>query len=178
MDKRKQNKYDQLYMRIAFEVANMSYAKRSKVGAVIVRDGCILSMGWNGMPYGWNNVCEHTNPIKCQHCSKSGLDIKLCTNNNCGYSSFEDTELFELKTKKEVLHAEANAITKLAKSTEHSMGATLYTTYSPCIECTKLILQSGISQVVYLKEYRDDYGKEMLEKANIQIRKIQLDERA
>ncbi len=71
-----------------------------------------------------------------------------------------------------VLHAEANAIMKVAKSTNNSDGATLYITLSPCRECSKLVLQSGIKRVVYLKAYKDDSGLKFLEKAGIQIQQI------
>lgn len=76
------------------------------------------------------------------------------------------------ETKWYVLHAEANALTKLAKSTHSSENSTLYTTLSPCKECSKLILQAGIKRVVYLDEYKDNEGLELLIKANIKIEKL------
>ncbi len=119
-----QLKLDQLFMDIAFRVAQMSHDEDTKVGAVIVKDGNILSMGYNGMPSGMSNDCKHANGA----------------------------------THKEVIHAEANAICKLAKSTGSSEDATLYCTLSPCIECAKLILQSGISRVVFADKYKDETG--------------------
>lgn len=77
------------------------------------------------------------------------------------------------KTKPYVLHAEANAITKVAKSHNNSDGATLYVTTSPCIECAKLIIQSGITRVVYTDPYRVDDGIQLLKKANIEVLQIQ-----
>ena len=68
-----------------------------------------------------------------------------------------------------VLHAEANAITKVAKSSNSSKGATLYVTASPCIECAKLIIQAGISRVVYSESYRSKDGIDLLKKASIQV---------
>lgn len=76
------------------------------------------------------------------------------------------------KTQWYVLHAEANAIMKVAKSTNNSNGATLYITLSPCRECSKLVLQSGIKRVVYLNAYKDDSGLKFLEKAGVELEHI------
>jgi len=119
-----QKKLDELFIDIAFRVAEMSHDTDTKVGAIIVKDGNILSMGYNGMPSGMSNECKHPNG----------------------------------STYKEVIHAEANAICKLARSNGSSEGATLYCTLSPCIECAKLILQSGITRVVFAKGYKDEAG--------------------
>ncbi|MBT7815818.1 dCMP deaminase [Polaribacter sp. Hel1_33_96] len=73
-------------------------------------------------------------------------------------------------TKWEVLHAEANAILKVASSTQSAEGATLYITLSPCTECSKLIHQAGIKRVVYAKDYRDSSGLKFLEKAGVEIK--------
>ena len=73
------------------------------------------------------------------------------------------------KTKPYVLHAEANAITKVAKSNNSSQGATLHITSSPCLECSKLIIQAGISRVVYAENYRKNEGLQLLERANIEL---------
>jgi dCMP deaminase len=78
------------------------------------------------------------------------------------------------RTKPYVLHAEANAITKVAKSNNSSEGATLYITTSPCMECAKLIIQSGIRRVVFCDSYRTREGVELLEKAGIQVEYIEL----
>ncbi|MBQ5403162.1 MAG: dCMP deaminase family protein [Bacteroidales bacterium] len=84
-------------------------------------------------------------------------------------SGFENVcELEDGTTKPYVLHAEANAITKVAKSGNSSLGATLYVTASPCLECAKLIIQSGIKRVVYSEKYRLDDGLKLLERANIE----------
>lgn len=121
-------KQDQLFIDIAYRVAQMSHDADTKVGAIIVKDGNILSMGYNGMPSGMENDCKNS----------SGA------------------------TRKEVIHAEANAICKLAKSTQSSEGATIYCTLAPCIECSKLILQSGITRVVFADDYHEDSGKMLL----------------
>jgi len=76
------------------------------------------------------------------------------------------------KTKPYVLHAEANAITKVAKSSNSSDGATLYVTAAPCVECAKLIIQSGIKRVVYQDDYRVRDGLDLLERAGIEISKL------
>lgn len=144
MDTNKQKQLDLLYLDIAKRVSQMSCAKRSKVGCVIVKDDRILSMGFNGTPSGFDNECEFTNDKN------------------------------ELETKKEVLHSESNAITKIAKSTESCAGSTLYITLGTCVECAKLIIQSGIKRVVYLEEYRDASGIELLKKTDIIVEKFNL----
>lgn len=129
------------HLKVAETYAELSSAKRLKVGAVIVKDNRIISIGYNGMPSGWTNECEHTN------------------------GAYELTAA--LVTKREVIHAESNAITKVAKSTESSEGAVLYTTCSPCLNCAKLIHQAGISRVVYGYQYKANEGLTFLEKCGI-----------
>lgn len=130
---------DKTYIKMAQEWASLSKAKRKKVGCLIVKDEMIISDGYNGTPKGFDNHCE-------------------------------DVDYFnQLITKKEVLHAESNAITKLAKSTQSSVGATMYITIAPCIECAKLIIQSEISRVVYGDFYRSYAGIELLKKAKIHV---------
>jgi dCMP deaminase len=132
-------KFKQAYMQTAKTFAELSHARRLKVGAIIVKEDRIISIGYNGMPAGWSNVCE---------------DIE------------EDGSL---KTKPEVLHAESNAIAKLAKSNESGTGASLFVTHSPCLECAKLIYQSGITNVFYGQSYRDTAGVEFLQKSKVLI---------
>ncbi|SHK30363.1 deoxycytidylate deaminase [Epilithonimonas mollis] len=132
------NKFDIAYLKMATEWANLSYCKRKKVGALIVKDRMIISDGYNGTPSGFENNCEDENG----------------------------------KTNWFVLHAEANAILKIASSTQSCKGATLYITMSPCKECSKLILQSGIQKVVYMSSYSDDSGLEFLKNAGIEILNI------
>src|SRR6056300_1668982 len=121
-------------MEVAKTFANLSTAKRLQVGAIVVKDDRIISIGYNGMPSGWDNVCEH-----------------------------------EGKTKPEVLHAESNAIAKLASSHESGKDATLLCTHAPCIDCAKLIYQSGIATVYYKNEYRSTQGIEFLKKSGVVI---------
>ena len=120
---------------MALEWAKLSHCKRKQVGALIVKNGMIISDGYNGCPSGFENNCEDENG----------------------------------ETKWYVLHAEANAILKVAKSTQNCKGATLYLSMSPCKECSKLILQAGISRVVYLNEYKDKSGIDFLKKATIEV---------
>lgn len=143
----KKLRYDNLYMNIARDVSEMSYAKRLHVGAVIVKDGNIIGYGWNGMPSGWENECE----------------------NLIGYESGGNPVL---KTKPEVLHAESNAIAKLARSTNSGVGASMYITHAPCIECSKLIHQAGINSVYYRDAYRNTDGLQFLEKCGINVEQV------
>ncbi|MEY2963882.1 MAG: hypothetical protein RL754_1143 [Bacteroidota bacterium] len=136
----KQFKYDQAYLRMATEWAQLSHCERRKVGALIVKDRMIISDGFNGTPTGFENPCED-----------------------------EDNY-----TKWYVLHAEANAITKVASSTASAKDATLYITMSPCKECSKLVYQSGIKRVVYVQKYKDDSGLKFLEKAGVEIEQMSI----
>ena len=130
-----QKDIDKTYLIMAKAWANLSKAQRKKVGCLIVKDGCIISDGFNGTPSGFDNCCE----------DESG------------------------STKWEVLHAEANAILKVASSTQSAKNATLYITLSPCTQCSKLIHQAGIKRVVYAHTYKDTAGLEFLEKAGVEL---------
>ena len=133
---------DKTYMNMAGELAKLSHAQRRKVGCLIVKDTHIIAEGINGTPRGFDNSCEYTDHVDHYY------------------------------TKPEVLHAESNAITKLARSTNSSQGATLYVTCSPCFDCAKLIIQSGIERVVYNEEYTKTDGLSLLRKAGIDISQI------
>ena len=137
-----QNQLDETYLSMASIWSQLSKAERKKVGCLIVKDGAIISDGYNGTPSGFDNTCETIATID------------------------GSTKLI---TKAEVLHAESNAISKLAKSTQGSDGATLYATCSPCLECSKLIIQCGITRVVYGEKYRNYDGLELLKKAGVEI---------
>ncbi len=134
----KPNKFDIAYLKMATEWAKLSYCKRKKVGAIIVKDRTIISDGYNGTPSGFDNCCEDENG---------------------------DTHWY-------VLHAEANAILKLASSTQSAKGATLYITLSPCKECSKLIVQSGITKVYYINEYKDLEGVRLMKDNGIEVQKV------
>ena len=121
------NKLDKVFINIAKETSTLSHCVRSKVGAVLVKDGNIISFGYNGTPSGMDNSCEEDN-VTFPH----------------------------------VIHAECNAILKAAKTGNSVDGSTLYLTLSPCLDCSKLILQSAIKRVVYLNEYRNTQGIDFL----------------
>ena len=135
-------KYKLTHMRAAYLYAELSTARRLKVGALIVKDDRIVSIGYNGMPSGWDNNCE--------------LELEDGT----------------IKTKPEVLHAESNAISKLARSSESGLDADIFVTHSPCLDCAKLIYQSGIRRVYYANAYRDDSGIAFLKASGITVEKI------
>lgn len=139
-------KLQQAYMDTARIFAELSHAKRLHVGAIVVKDDRIISIGYNGMPTGWTNDCE---------------DV-------IQYS--DDTTA--LKTKPEVLHAETNALAKLARSTESGLDADIFITHSPCLDCAKLIYQSGIRRVWYGTEYRDSAGPNFLRKSGVEVTKL------
>ena len=143
-------KFQKLYNNIAHEVAKMSHARRLQVGAVIVKDDRVISMGYNGMPAGWENNCE-----------SEGIDFDPITNTRTGNGV--------LTTRPEVLHAESNAIAKLAKSNDSGDGADIFVTHAPCMECSKLIFQSGISRVYYSADYRDDSGIKFLKQSGVEV---------
>ena len=136
------------YMKTAETFAECSTAKRLHVGAIVVKEDRIISIGYNGMPSGWDNNCE-----------------------------FEDkdpqTKQTSLVTRSEVLHAETNAIAKLAKSNESGLGATMFITHAPCLDCANLIYQSGIGHVLYRDSYRDTGGITFLEKSGIKVEQIE-----
>ena len=143
MDIQKINKWDKAHMKVAEVYSNLSSAKRLQVGAVIVKDNRIISIGYNGMPSGWTNECEYT-----------------------------DEYGFNAVTKPEALHAETNAIAKVARSSESGEGATIYTTHQPCLHCAKLIYQSGISRVVWKNTYKTEEGIDFLLKCNVEVEQI------
>tara|TARA_R110002020_G_scaffold163895_7_gene350150 strand:+ start:2703 stop:3146 length:444 start_codon:yes stop_codon:yes gene_type:complete len=142
---KKQHRLDQVYLNMAECLSKLSHAERRKVGCLIVKDTQIIAEGYNGTPTGFDNSCEYSD------------------------------EVGEYYTKPEVLHAEANAITKLAKSTNSSKGSTLYATCSPCFQCAKLIIQSEVERVVYRDLYTNRDCMEalaLLAKSGISVNQI------
>ena len=140
-------KLKQAYMKTAETFAELSHARRLHVGAIVVKDDRIISIGYNGMPAGWDNNCE-----------------------------FDDTDpqtkRTSLVTKPEVLHAETNAIAKVSRSSNSTDNADLFVTHAPCLECAKLIYQSGIKSVFYRDTYRSEDGIQFLQKCNVEVKQI------
>jgi dCMP deaminase len=166
-------KLKQAYMKTAETFAELSHAQRLHVGAIVVKDDRIISIGYNGMPAGWDNNCED----RVWDTGAGGW---------IGPEEFDEKYPFEawheeaqrnvryrLKTKPEVLHAESNAIAKLAKSNDSGNGADIFITHAPCIECAKLIYQSGISRVVYGTGYRSDDGIKFLKASGVIVEQIE-----
>jgi dCMP deaminase len=143
-------KFVDYYMKVAQLTSTLSYAKRLQVGSVIVKGNKILATGYNGMPSGWDNECETTEIVE--------LDEKF---------------IKQLVTKPEVLHSETNAIAKVSASTESSEGATMFCTHAPCINCAKLIYQSGINNLYYRDTYRDTAGIRFLESSGVSVIKYE-----
>jgi len=144
-----QAKQDAMYMDIASRIAQESHANRSKVGCVIVKGTNILSMGWNGMPSGFTNMCELPHEVMVN-------DVYYITSQTDPY----------------VLHAESNAIAKLAQSTLSSEGSTVYVTLSPCLDCAKQLYQAGVVRLVYKDAYRDEAGLKFLNTAGVEVEKL------
>jgi len=139
-------KFIDAYMDTAKRFAQLSTARRLKVGAIIVKDDRIISIGYNGTPPGWHNDCEYW---------------------------VEDGDLGSgWKTRPEVIHAEANAIAKLAKSSESGDGSTMFLTHSPCMDCAKQIFTAGIKKVYFGNNYRSDDGINFLKKCNVDVEKV------
>ena len=139
-------KFVDAHMAAAEVYSKLSSAKRLQVGCVVVKDNTIIGIGYNGMPSGWTNDCEDV--------------IQLS----------DDT--VELKTKSEVLHAETNALAKIAKSTNSSEGSSLFVKHAPCLDCAKLIYQSGINSVYYRNSYRDEKGIDFLKHCKVEVSKV------
>jgi len=155
-------------MDVAERFAKLSSARRLHVGAIVVKDDRIISIGYNGMPSGWDNNCEDT--VFVLHEEVMGTDM-----NSLGYTQTDNGNWVKLKSKPEVLHAETNAIAKLAKSNESGMGATMFITHAPCLDCAKLIFQSGIGSVLYRDTYRDTGGVTFLEKSGVKVTQVKKD---
>jgi dCMP deaminase len=137
------DKFISAYMDVAERFAKLSSAKRLQVGAIVVKDDRIISIGYNGMPAGWTNECED-------------------------YIQLSD-DTVTTKTKPEVIHAEANAIAKLAKGNESGDGSTMFLTHAPCLDCAKQVYTTGIKKVYYRNSYKDTQGLDFLEKCGVEI---------
>ena len=145
-------KFKSAFMDVARRFAELSTARKLHVGAIVVKDGRIVSIGYNGMPSGWDNECE-TSVLW-----DKGVQLPSPI----------------LKTKPEVLHAESNAIAKLARSPESGEGATAFITHAPCLDCAKLLYQAGICEVNYCHSYRLTDGIDFLKQCNIKVYQVSL----
>lgn len=185
------------YMNVAEQSAQLSRAQRAKVGCIIVKNDNIISFSWNGMPSGWDNTCEEREymtadaggwldaeqihqqwPFEEEYEHQMGEYAGFLENGLPDPKTWQLTgetkksiRRYRLKTKPEVLHAEANALSKMARSSESCEGATLFCTHSPCMECAKLIYQSRITTVYYKHKYLSSKpgGLEFLEKCGINL---------
>ena len=142
----KERKYHQMYMDISERISQMSFCERLKVGSICVKDGRIISMGWNGSAAGLDNVCEYT------HYNFKDTDRPI---DGAEYTT-------ERKTHPSIIHAEANMLGKLAKYGESSNGSTVYITHAPCLECAKTLYVAGVKNIFYKYAYRDNSGVEFL----------------
>jgi dCMP deaminase len=166
-------KYIDMYMDWASRAAQLSHAKRLQVGAVIVKDDSVISYGYNGMPAGWDNDCEDKVWDKGAGGWLDPEDFDAQYPYEGWHEGVQRNVRYGLKTKPEVLHAESNAIAKLAKSSQSGSDANIFITHAPCLDCAKLIYQSGISSVYYRNSYRDMAGIEFLEKSGIAVTQTQ-----
>ena len=141
------NKFIPMYMEIAGIIAKQSSAKRLQVGAIVVKEDRVISIGYNGMPAGWTNECEEV-------------------------VEYHEDGGTVTKTKPEVIHAEANAIAKLAKGNESGDGSTMFLTHAPCLDCAKQIYTAGIKTVYFRDHYKNDDGIQFLERCHVKIKNI------
>ena len=160
----------------ATRTAQLSHARRLQVGAVIVKDDSVISYGYNGMPAGWGNNCENFEYmddtaggwLSPEEIEEGWPFVEDDLDPDLGYA-----RRYRLKTKPEVLHAESNAISKLARSNNSGLNADLFVTHMPCLDCAKLIYQSGIRRVYFGANYRDDAGIKFLESSGVVVTKYE-----
>jgi dCMP deaminase len=150
-------KFLSAHMKAAEVYSQLSSARRLQVGCVVVKDNTIIGIGYNGMPSGWDNDCEKK--------SYTNIDPKW------QYID-EDGSTYSLVTRPEVLHAESNALAKIARSTNSSEGASVFVTHAPCLDCAKMMYQAGINSVYYRSSYRDTSGVDFLKECNIEVKQI------
>ena len=155
-EKELKDKFKNAYMDVAVRFSQLSYAKRLQVGAIIVKENRIISLGYNGTPAGWDNECEYEEEILVSELRKGTWVEKTG----------------QLKTKPEVLHAERNALDKLARCHESGNGASMFVTHSPCLECAKSIFGAGITHVYYKNDNRTDDGIKFLQKCGVIVENI------
>jgi dCMP deaminase len=152
-------KFIDAYMDVAQRFAQLSTARRLKVGAIIVKDHRIISIGYNGTPPGWDNNCEQEVETRSSYVlDPGGIEYPMVST--------------ELVTRPEVIHAERNAIDKLARDGQSGLRSTLFVTHGPCLECSKSIFTSGISCVFYGDNYRDHAGLDFLARCGVEVQQV------
>lgn len=154
-------RYKKVYYNIAQEISSLSYANRLKVGAIIVKENRIISIGFNGTPPGWDNNCE--NVLAAYDERETYFEKEEWTFNK------ETKQYTRLKTKPEVIHAEMNSIHKLASSHESGNNASMFCTHTPCMDCAKGVVMSGIKNFYFIDKYRSDDGLSFLLKNGINV---------
>jgi len=171
----KQDKFTRYHMKNALNAASMSVAKLCKVGAVIVRDSRTIVDGWNGTLPNEDNCCEEQAYVcRCGQQYSVGADSTptdiTCT--NCGTVSVDESSVIRTRTKRSVLHAEENAILYAARSGIALEDCSMYTTYAPCLRCSRMIVAVGINKVYYMHEFKNSLGLELLDKHGVLVTKL------
>lgn len=160
-------KFVKAHMKTAEIYAQLSSAIRLKVGAIVVKDNRVISIGYNGTPAGWDNVCEY----KDYDLSRT-FEGNYFPGSEEIYPEVDDRGRYKLTTRPEVIHAEANAIAKLARTHESGQDADMFITHAPCMECAKMIYSAGIKKVYYRHQYRNTDGVDFLNKCNIGVEQV------
>lgn len=143
------SKYHYLYWQMAHKAANESPCTRHKVGAIVVTPTGMISVGWNGMPAGMSNECEFDEVTE--------------------YDSIMDVTFTRKKTNPEVIHAERNALDKMARQGIPAEGSILFVTRSPCFECCKALHSLGLKAVIYDELHDCTDGLELLKKSGTNV---------
>lgn len=158
------------YMDVAHRFAKLSTAVRLNVGAIIVKDDRIISIGYNGTPSGWDNTCEYKH-----YCIARDLSGNYFPEDEKEFPFEDEIGIYKLVTKPEVIHAEANAIAKLAKHGDSADGSNMFVTHCPCLDCSKQIFTAGIKNVYYRSSYRSEDGINFLKHCGVKVYRVDED---
>ena len=161
------SKFIDAYLDVADRFSQLSTARRLKVGAIIVKENRIISIGYNGTPPGWDNDCEYQEYMDQD--IGGWLDAEEIQER---WPLADQLGRYCLKTRPEVIHAERNAIDKLARDGESGLDAVMFVTHGPCLECSKSIFTSGIKKVFYRDDYRDDTGLKFLTQCGVETQQV------